>query len=118
MNTAALTRALRKSNLPEYIILEKDRYGKTVRVQNGWYIQRENDHATIHHNALNNGMNWEYTHTERTTSQYHEYMTWLNQITAIITEAGYQFELVTSTFRFGTFKQHEAPIIRQIKITK
>lgn len=118
MNTASLTRALRKSELVEYRVLEKDRFGKSVRVQQGWYLHRHNDRVTIHHSKLNNGLNWEFDHDERKTAHYELFMLWVQKISEIVSTTGHKIKIIEGEYRFGRFNQHKATIIREIEIVK
>jgi len=53
MTTTPITRALRKSTLIEYKILERTSKGKISKVQEGWQLTKHDDHVVVSHSAMN-----------------------------------------------------------------
>ena len=120
LTTAPVTRALRKSSLPEYKVLEKNRKGRPVREQDGWQLEKHEDGIVVKHSVLNA---WslvmpEFTHPERTTENYAEYIVWLDAVVDVLTSAGLTVEVVYGQHKFGRFNQHLAQFIKHLKVTQ
>jgi hypothetical protein len=120
MNTSKVTRALRKSSLPEYKVLEKNRKGLPVREQDGWQLEKREDGIVVKHSVLNAW--WlvmpEFTHPERTTENYAKYIVWLDEVVDVLTSAGLAVEVVYGQHKFGRFNQHLAQFIKHLKVTQ
>jgi hypothetical protein len=116
MTTAPITRALRKSTLIEYKILERDRWGKILKVQEGWRLTKHEDHVVVSHSAMNSVGNYEFTTAERTTDNYPAFIEWLGDVSSVLREAGLNVELARSEYRWGSLKQHKAKVITKVKV--
>jgi hypothetical protein len=117
MTTALITRALRKSDLVEYKILERDRYKKIISEQQGWCLDRRGDYAVIRHTDLNHVGEWQFTHAERTTDRFEEFTQWLADVTSIFAGAGLDFEVVMAEVRFGRLHQHTAQVVKEVRVS-
>ena len=120
LTTAPVTRALRKSSLSEYKVLEKNRKGRPIKEQDGWKLEKHEDGIVVKHSVLNA---WsvvmpEYTHPERTTENYAEYIVWLDEVVDVLTSAGLTVEVVYGQHKFGRFNQHIAQFIKHLKVTQ
>jgi hypothetical protein len=116
MTTAPITRALRKSPLLEYKILERTSKGKILKVQEGWQLTKHDDHVVVSHSAMNWTTNYEFTHSDRTSENYIAFMEWVGDLSSILIDAGMQVELVRGERRFGQFNQTTAKVITKIKV--
>ena len=114
--TAPITRALRKSSLLEYKILERTPHGKIVKVQEGWQLTKHDDHVVVSHSAMNWVGSYEFTHADRTSENYSAFIEWVGDLSSVLIDAGLQVELVRGERRFGRFNQTTAKVITKIKV--
>jgi hypothetical protein len=116
--TAPITRALRNAGLPEAKVVERHANGKARTWQQGWTLDKADGYVVVRHSALNWQTAPEFTHELRTTDNYAEFAAWLETVTAVLTAAGLTVETVPGEHKFGTFKEHRATVVREIRVTK
>ena len=116
MNTAPITRALRKSDLPEYKVLERNLQKKITKEQVGWLIVKHEGYATI--GRFRDEIYWcnEYTHPEHTTQHYAELMEWIDLVVAVLTDAGLRVEVVKVTRRAGNLGKRVVEVVKEIRV--
>jgi len=102
--TAPITKALRKSNLPEAKVIERYPNGQARTRQQGWEIIKHDDHAVIKHTGITPNIEHE------ASKQF------ADAITAILTEAGLLVELTMGS-TFHGLKREEKIYVREIKVT-
>ncbi len=118
MNTAPITRALRKSDLAEYKVLKKNAYGKVLEAQRGWVLIKREGYAVIAHIDMNWSSKPEYSHAEHTTSNYAEFMQWVDAVQSYLIGAGFTVEIVKGERKVGTFKHITVDVIEEIRVSK
>lgn len=101
--TNRITKALRSSDLPEYKVVERYPNGKARTRQQGWEIIKHDDHAVITHTGI-------MFQIEREAGQQ-----FADAVTAILTEAGLQVEVIMGTTLHG-LKREERLFVREIKV--
>lgn len=117
VNTSAITRALRKSDLPEYKVLERNLQKKIVKEQVGWLIEKHEGYATI--GRFRDDMpHWGevYTHPEYTSPHYAELMEWIDSVVAVLTDAGLRVEVVKVTRRAGRLHHRVVEVVKEIRV--
>jgi hypothetical protein len=60
----------------------------------------------------------QFTHPERTTEKYADYIVWLDEVVDVLTSAGLAVEVVYGQHKFGRFNQHVAQFIKHLKVTQ
>lgn len=120
LTTAPVTRALRKSSLPEYRVLEKSIKGRPIKEQEGWTLEKHEDGIVVKHSLFNifGAFQPEFTHPERTTKNYADYIVWLDEVVDVLTSAGLTVEVVYGQHKFGRFHQHLVRFIAHLKVTQ
>lgn len=103
--TRKINKALRASNLPEALVIERYPNGKARRHQHGWYISKENGITTICHSGINFQL-------EREAGQQ-----FAQRVTEILESEGLTTEVVIEITRH-TLTNAERPYVRQIKVTE
>lgn len=116
VNTAPITRALRKSDLPEYKVLERNIYKKIIKEQNGWIIDKHEGYATIRHFDFPTLYGEQYTHPEHTTQHYAELQQWVDSVVAVLTNAGLNVEVVKVTRRAGHLNKWLVEVLKEIRV--
>jgi len=117
MNTATITRALRKSDLTEYKPSKKTINGK-IPTQEGWILTKSEGYAVIEHSLMNWSSQPEYSHAEHTTTNYAEFIKWVDGVQSHLIGAGFTVEIVTGERKVGTFKHIPVEIIEEIRVSK
>ena len=116
LNTAPITRALRKSDLPEYKVLERDIYKKITKEQNGWVLDKHDGYVTVRLYDFPTLWGEQYTHPEYTTKHYTELMNWVNSVVAVLTNAGLSAEVVKVTRRAGHLNKWVVEVVKEIRV--
>ena len=115
MSTAPVTRALRKSGLPERKVIGRTPTRKPI-TQQGWYLTKGDGCVVVAHSALNWETDREFTHAERTTPNYAEFMIWLESVKAALSDAGLTVEVEYGQRYFGLFSKSTATVVTNIKV--
>lgn len=116
MNTAPITRALRKSDLPEYKVLERNLQKKIIKEQDGWIIDKHEGYATVRLFAFPTLWTEQYTHPEHTSQHYTELMEWIDSVVAVLTNAGLSVEVVKVTRRAGHLNKWVVEVVKEIRV--
>ena len=116
MNTAPITRALRKSDLPEYKVLERNLQKKIIKEQNGWIIDKREGYATVRLYGFPTLWGEQWTHPEYTTQHYAELMEWVDSVTTALTNAGLSVEVVKVTRRAGHLNKWVVEVVKEIRV--
>ena len=115
-NTSAITRALRKSGLPEYKVLERDIYKKITKEQNGWILDKHDGYATVRLYKFPTLWGEQYTHPEHTTQHYAELMQWVGSVAGVLAAAGLNVEVVKVTRRAGHLNKWVVEVVKEIRV--
>ena len=116
MNTAPITRALRKSDLPEYKVLERNPQKKIIKEQNGWIIDKREGYAMVRQFDFPTLWSEQFTHPEYTTQHYTELMEWIDSVVAVLTNAGLTVEVVKVTRRDGPLRKWVVEVVKEIRV--
>jgi hypothetical protein len=116
INTSAITRALRKSDLTEYKVLERTPQKKIIKEQNGWIIDKHEGYATVRQFSFPTLWGEQWTHPEYTTKHYAELMQWVDSVVAVLTNAGLSVEVVKDTRRAGHLNKWVVEVIKEIRV--
>lgn len=116
MNTAPITRALRKSDLPEYKVLERNLQKKIIKEQDGWIIDKHEGYATVRIMLFPTMWTDQYTHPEYTTQHYAELMEWVDSVATVLTNAGLSVEVVKVSRRAGRLNKHVVEVVKEIRV--
>ena len=104
MNTASITRALRKSDLVEYKVLTRHTNNRVATYQDGWELRKFEDHVSVWHTGID-------------IFQRETHMKWAQQVVAVLTSAGLQAEIVMRGNR-STLTGISRPHIHEIRVTE
>jgi hypothetical protein len=116
LNTAPITRALRKSDLPEYKVLERNPQKKIIKEQNGWIIDKREGYAMVRQFDFPTLWSEQFTHPEYTTQHYTELMEWIDSVVAVLTNAGLTVEVVKVTRRDGPLRKWVVEVVKEIRV--